>query len=144
MGWSKHHKDGLIYYSPQDCSQGYTLVTPTGGNSANLIDMEGRVCHRWHSEENIGYAYMLPDGHLLLRSGGARQGGQRVGGGAQSGAIRELDWEGNVVWEYHNPMIHHDFERLPNGCPARPKTFDSRKGGFSMARIPTGEFPSRN
>ena len=115
MGWSKHHKDGLIYYSPQDCSQGYTLVTPTGGNSANLIDMEGRVCHRWHSEENIGYAYMLPDGHLLLRSGGARQGGQRVGGGAQSGAIRELDWEGNVVWEYHNPMIHHDFERLPNG-----------------------------
>ncbi len=43
MGWSKHHKNGLIYHSPQDCYQGYTLVTPTSGNFANLIDMEGRV-----------------------------------------------------------------------------------------------------
>ena len=115
MGWSKHHKNGLIYCSLQDCYQGYTLVTTIGGNSANLIDLEGRICHRWQSEEDIGYAYMLPDGHLLLRSGGARQGGQRVEGGARSGVIRELDWEGNVVWEYNNPMIHHDFERLPNG-----------------------------
>lgn len=115
MGWSKHHRNGLIYHSPQDCYEGYTLVTSTGGNFTNLIDMEGRVCHQWQSEEDIGYAYMLPDGHLLLRSGGARQGGQRVEGVARSGAIRELDWEGNVVWEYNNPMIHHDFERLPNG-----------------------------
>ena len=76
--------------------------------------MEGRVCHQWQSED-IGYAYMLPDGHLLLRSGGVRQGRQRIEGGAPFGAIRELDWEGNVVWEYRNPMIHHDFERLPNG-----------------------------
>ena len=115
MGWSKHHKNGLIYYSPQKCSQGYTLVTPTGGNFVNLIDMEGRVCHRWQSEDDIGYAYLLPDGHLLLRTGGARQGGQQVEGGARSGAIRELDWEGELVWEYRNPMIHHDFERLANG-----------------------------
>ena len=77
--------------------------------------MEGRVCHRWQSEEGIGYAYMLPNGHLLLRSGGTRQGGQRVEGGARFGAIRELDWEGEVVWEYQNSMIHHDFERLSNG-----------------------------
>ena len=114
MGWSKHHKNGLIYYSPQKCSQGYTLVTPTGGNFANLIDMEGRVCHRWQSEDGIGYAYLLPDGHLLLRTGGARQGGQQVEGVARPGAIRELDWEGELVWEYQNPMIHHDFGRL--GC----------------------------
>ena len=79
MGWSKHHKNGLIYHSPDDCCQGYTLVTSTGGNFANLIDMEGRVCHQWQSED-IGYAYMLPDGHLLLRSGGVRQGGQRIEG----------------------------------------------------------------
>ena len=28
MGWSKHHKNGLIYYSPRECNLGYTLVTP--------------------------------------------------------------------------------------------------------------------
>ncbi len=42
MGWSKHHKNGLIHHSPQDCCQGYTLVTTTRGNFANLIDIDGR------------------------------------------------------------------------------------------------------
>ena len=31
------------------------------------------------------------------------------------GAIVELDWDGNQVWTYRNPMLHHDFVRLPNG-----------------------------
>ena len=100
MGWSKHHKNGLIYYSPQKCSQGYTLVTPTGGNFANLIDMEGRVCHRWQSEDGIGYAYLLHDGHLLLRTGGVRQGGQLVEaelGPERSGnSIGKANWSGNT------------------------------------------------
>ena len=115
MGWSSHHATGLIYYAPQHCYRGYTLFTTNGANHTNLIDMQGRICHRWHSEEAIGYSYLLPNGHLLFRSGGARQGGQRVIGGAGSGAIMELDWDGNLVWEYQNPMLHHDFERLPNG-----------------------------
>ena len=35
-------------------------------------------------------------------------------GGSSSGLI-ELDWEGNVVWRYDDPMIHHDFARMENG-----------------------------
>ncbi|MCH9017196.1 MAG: isocitrate lyase/phosphoenolpyruvate mutase family protein, partial [Chloroflexi bacterium] len=30
-------------------------------------------------------------------------------------ALLELDWDSNLVWEYRDPMLHHDFERLPNG-----------------------------
>jgi hypothetical protein len=26
-----------------------------------------------------------------------------------------LDWDSNLVWQYRNPMIHHDFDRLENG-----------------------------
>ena len=32
-----------------------------------------------------------------------------------AGAVLELDWDSNIVWEYRYPLLHHDFERLPNG-----------------------------
>ena len=40
-------------------------------------------------------------------------GAESIGGSSR--ALLELDWESNVVWEHRNPMLHHDFERLPNG-----------------------------
>ena len=118
MGWSQHHAVGLIHYAPQHSYRGYTLFTPTSGNYTYLIDMDGRVCHRWYLADGIGYSYLLPNGHLLLRTSGttgAGVWGQPPVGGAGAGAIVELDWDGNEVWEYHAPMLHHDFERLPNG-----------------------------
>ena len=40
MGWSLHHKTGLIHCSPQQAYRGYTLFsTNRGGYHANLIDM---------------------------------------------------------------------------------------------------------
>ena len=29
--------------------------------------------------------------------------------GANASLIREVDWDGNVIWEYKNKRIHHDF-----------------------------------
>lgn len=115
MGWSTHHPVGLIYYAPQHCYRGYTLTTNNRGFHANLIDMEGRICHRWHSSEGIGYAYLLPNGHLLLRTNPPEDAGGAEKIGGSSGALLELDWESNVVWEHHDPLIHHDYERLANG-----------------------------
>ncbi len=126
MGWSSHHhSNGLIYYSPQQAYRGYTLITNLNGHDTRLIDMEGRVCHAWHSNEGISYAYLLPSGNLLLRTGPAAEETSFLSrpeqellpnrGRTVSGAILELDWESNVVWEYRYPLLHHDFERLPNG-----------------------------
>lgn len=125
MGWSAHHPTGLIHYAPLHCYRGYTLVANVSGHDANLIDMEGRVCHTWHSDEGIGYAYLLANGHLLLRTG---PGAEEVsflhtperdllprGGRTVAGAILELDWDSNLVWAYRFPLLHHDFERLPSG-----------------------------
>ena len=83
------------------------------------------MCHTWRSDERIHYSYLLPNGHSLLRTGPA---GQEVsfldrperellprGGRTAAGAILELDWDSNVVWAYRDPLLHHDFERLPNG-----------------------------
>ena len=125
MGWSNHHPNGLIHYSPQGAYRGYTLITNVSGHDSRLIDMEGRVCHAWHSDEGIGYAYLLPNGNLLLRTGPAAEEVSflsrperellPIGGRTVAGAILELDWDSNVVWEYRYPLLHHDFERLPNG-----------------------------
>ncbi len=73
MGWSTNHPNGLIHYAPQQAYRGYTLVTNANGNDTRLIDMEGRVCHTWHSNEGIAYAYLLANGNLLLRTGPAAE-----------------------------------------------------------------------
>ena len=125
MGWSTHHPAGLIHYSAQSSYRGYTLFSNLGGHHTYLVDMEGHVCHTWRSDERIHYSYLLPNGHSLLRTGPA---GQEVsfldrperellprGGRTAAGAILELDWDSNVVWAYRDPLLHHDFERLPNG-----------------------------
>lgn len=116
MGWSSHHPIGLIHYDPQHSYRGYTLTfNSRSGYYANLIDMEGRICHRWETPQGIGYPVLLPSGNLLLRTHPPEDGGGAEVMGGSSGALLELDWESNVVWEYRNPLLHHDFQRLPNG-----------------------------
>ena len=115
MGWSVHHPHGLIYYAPQYCHRGYTLFANLRGYHASLIDMQGRICHRWHWEEGINYARLLPNGNLLLHTHAPRDPGGTEELGGAAAAILELDWEGTLVWEYRNPLLHHDFQRLPNG-----------------------------
>ncbi|MCY4417951.1 MAG: aryl-sulfate sulfotransferase [Chloroflexi bacterium] len=125
MGWSKNNPNGLIHYTPQLAYRGYTLVTNLNGQESRLIDMEGHICHTWHSSQGIGYSYLLPNGNLLLRTGPAAEETSFLerpemellprGGRTVAGAILELDWDSNVVWEYRYPLLHHDFERLPNG-----------------------------
>lgn len=115
MGRSIHHPVGLIYGTLGESYAGYTLITNNGGDHATLLDMEGRICHRWLSDEGIGYAYLLPNGNLLCRTSKVADVELVNGLGGSSKALLELDWDGNVVWEYRNDMLHHDFERLPNG-----------------------------
>ena len=141
MGWSSHHKNGLIYYNPQQSYRGYTLVaTNRGGKYANLIDMEGRICHRWYHPDEIVYGYLLPNGHLLFRSRTARAEGEGPQFGGRSMSLIELDWDGNEVWKYDSPdmYLHHDFERLLNGntltllwTPMSAELSAQVKGGFT-------------
>ena len=123
MGWSKHQPTGLVHRSPAGCYEGYTLFSAAGsrrsGNEgdvfATLVDMEGRVCHRWRCDEGIRYACLLTNGNLLVRTRPSPDldGAEPMGGA--SGAILELDPCGDVVWEYRDPALHHDYVRLASG-----------------------------
>ncbi len=114
MARSEHHPDGLIHYNPQLAYRGYTLFS-AGGDKALLIDMEGRIVHRWQSKRGITNPTLLPSGNLIaLASPSEAVQGQR-GLNGQAAACFELDWDSNEVWAFEDPWIHHDYERLPNG-----------------------------
>ena len=84
---------------------------------AVLMDMDGKVLHRWsreyldvfpqfgEAERNPNEAFwrrahLYPDGSILAIHDGL--------------AILKLDKDSNVIWANHN-LAHHDLEILPNG-----------------------------
>ena len=104
---------GLITYKRGYAYSGYTLFGPQCGQEIYLIDMLGNVVHRWVLPYRpADYGYLLEDGHLLF---GGRTGNSPVKFGGNGGVIMELDWQGEVVWSYEEPMLHHDFRRMLNG-----------------------------
>jgi hypothetical protein len=96
---------------------GYTLVAPMNSPNTYLLDMEGRVVHRWKSDCKPGLsAYLLENGHLLRA--GLLEDAPFEGSGT-GGRIQEFTWDGKLVWDFkfaddtHVP--HHDIKKLPNG-----------------------------
>jgi hypothetical protein len=112
MGRSIYHKDGLLYRAP-NLAYGYVLFCSINGQSANLIDTEGNLIHRWSHDAGILYGYILENGNLLCRTM-PTDVNLSPGLPGSSGMILELDWESQVVWKHEDPMMHHDFVRLPN------------------------------
>ena len=138
MGWSSFRKTGLTFDLPAQSVRGYTLFTPNGGSASYLIDMAGRIVHRWDlGAFTAFYARLQPSGNLLALTnpaGAARpeiapgavptfEQGLRMHGGNAT-ALQEFDWDGNIVWTYENPAIHHDFVRLPNGNTLLPLSIE--------------------
>ena len=138
MGWSVNRPTGLTHHLPQRSTKGYTLLTPHGGDSTYLIDMDGRIVHRWRlTDVRPAYAQLLDNGNLLLSVRPLDPGTppsrdemrknpppferrvQFIGG--HFGELRELDWEGNMVWQYVNNALHHDFVRLESGNTLFPE-----------------------
>ncbi|MDA0747652.1 MAG: aryl-sulfate sulfotransferase [bacterium] len=114
-GKTRQDTVGLIHYEPDKCYRGYTLFC--GGNPAcaYLIDMNGSICHRWTNERGIVHAKLLNNGNLVCRGAIVPlMEGQR-GTNAQASCVFELNWQGELVWEYRDDHLHHDHERLPNG-----------------------------
>jgi hypothetical protein len=106
---------GLTHKDAQRAFAGLTLFTPMSGDATHLLDMDGKVVHKWRAPEGTRayYARGLDNGNLMLQCSDGTEAGGAAGGRAAQ--IVELDWDGNVVWRYHNPRIHHDHFRRDNG-----------------------------
>ena len=108
---------GLRLREP-DAFEGYTLLGPLNSRNVYLVDMDGQVVHTWETTHRPGGQLLMLDNAHLLRAA-HKEGVPRFEGGGIGGLIQELDWDGQVVWQYElsndQRVLHHDFKRLPNG-----------------------------
>ena len=92
------------YWDSTKAYKGYTLFAASG--KTYLIDMEGYVIHQWNLGTN---PRLLESGNLLDATKSDPSG---------FGGFRELDWNGNTVWEYAETRTgyapHHDWTRIYN------------------------------
>jgi len=110
---------GTIAYDERRSFGGYTLLSPVAARASYLIDMHGEVVHRWDLPEGMSIfkqVYLLDNGRLLRAVKPTERGLDKQGPG---GTLQEVDWSGNVVWEYQSPdqftRLREDYKRLPNG-----------------------------
>jgi hypothetical protein len=132
FAWPTVFPTGTTVYDPERAFNGYTLIHGPGPKGKPgiepfenpgkyyLIDMNGNVVHEWKIPYRAQHAVLLPNGNILMNC----QDGKAMPGrpgfppfhlGAALGWLYELDWDGNVVFKYFVPAMHHDFDKLENG-----------------------------
>ncbi|MBB3222020.1 aryl-sulfate sulfotransferase [Pseudoduganella umbonata] len=132
------HPTGVTRYEPDRAWNGYVLFTGQD-KKTRLIDMNGNEVKQWPYE---GFPPVLLDpaltkgkkGNVLLQLA-QLPGVQQAGNGLGNKAIGEVDWNGNVLWQwgagsqdaYASASVdsggapggaakqHHDWGRLTNG-----------------------------
>jgi len=108
---------GVLTYDQSSTYDGYTLFAATYSTKTYLMNNEGQIVHTWNSEYNAGLHAVLLDNGNLLRAGAVPPFPLVTGG--LGGIVEEIDWDGNVVWQYklanNNEISHHTFHRMPNG-----------------------------
>ncbi len=125
-------------------SRGYTLLTTFGNyekldewQDIHLVDLFGKPVHEWKTEYAPFYAVLKKNGNLVVAL--IDPANELNPGG--TGIIQELDWSGNVLWEYKNENLKLDFDILPNGNVAAvvaekvpANVAEKIKGGFPDAK----------
>jgi hypothetical protein len=130
MSWPYKYESGVTLYDKTSACRGYTLITLTSENHASqpnekygevlLIDMKGDTVHSWKTPFPVFYSRLMPDGNLIAVLRCSKDGSQRFDFGkakmgGETGLLMEFDWEGNIVFQYFDPMMHHDFLKRTNG-----------------------------
>ncbi|GAJ16933.1 unnamed protein product, partial [marine sediment metagenome] len=114
MGIARTNLKGVTHYVHSNTYNGYTLFTPLGIRETMLIDMKGRVVHQWKVPYPPAlYGVLLNSGNLLYA--GQLENGPLASFKGAGGELLEVDWNGNVVWNYQDRYLHHSFCRLFNG-----------------------------
>mgnify|MGYP001097217182 CR=1 FL=1 len=104
----------VVVYNHARAYHGFTLIAPLGARRASLVNMDGVPVHSWDLPYPVvGDAVLLPTGRLLYCAQGEDVALPELEGAA--GSIVEVDWDGNIVWRYDDPRLHHTFSRTESG-----------------------------
>ncbi len=122
MGHPTIYPTGATIYNPEKCWSGYTIF-PAAGQGAMLIDMNGNEVHLWRDLQ--GFPNKIFPGGYVMGSRGVRN---PIFGLQDQVDLVQVDFSGNVVWEYNRSEFiedpgekpqwmarqHHDFQREGN------------------------------
>ena len=86
---------------------GYTLFNKRGTPTLYLIDNQGREVHRWELARRTLFARLLENGNLLTFARDLDREPER--------SVREVDRNGDILWDCVQGIPHHDFLKMPNG-----------------------------
>ncbi|MBT3227626.1 MAG: PQQ-binding-like beta-propeller repeat protein [Candidatus Marinimicrobia bacterium] len=117
MGGIARRKNlGVTFHNRQKSYQGYTYLDPYfEQNRAYLIDNDGDVVHYWDLPGMFAdWTELLPNGNVLAPVRKNLKDGPKFPGFCGA-TIYEVDWDGNIVWEYEDDFQHHAVKRLDNG-----------------------------
>ncbi len=104
---------GLTFYNRAKAYTGVILLVPVDGHGVWLIDMMGSIIHYWETSYKPIYAELLPNGNLLYM--GQDDNSPLTEFEGSGGCVQEVDWDGNVIWEYQDPYLHHAPHRAKGG-----------------------------
>jgi outer membrane protein assembly factor BamB len=109
---------GLRGCDTDRASPGFTLFAPMGtASTVYLIDLAGEIVHTWCMPYPPGlYGYLTERGTLVYNGRiDSRDDGLLGSSPWKGGALLEVDWQGEVLWEVRHPDHHHDGIRLASG-----------------------------
>lgn len=123
MGQPTIYPTGTTRYDADKAYNGYTLITNDQAVGAVLVDMRGNVVRHW--KDLMGFPNKMIRGGYVFGNRGVRD--SRFGYQDRVDLI-QVDWDGNVVWEFNKKEYiedegqepqwmarqHHDFQRAGN------------------------------
>jgi outer membrane protein assembly factor BamB len=114
MGYSPYSPRGLVHRDAGRSFPGYTIFATMSGDCVYLLNGAGETVRTWQPPASLKPfgAEIRENGNLFLH---CTDGSERWPFGGASAALIELDWDGNLVWQYRDPVLHHDSCWLRNG-----------------------------
>jgi len=105
----------VTVHDPTRAWNGLNLYVAGHAEEANLLDMTGRVLHRWHFElDSLEHAKTLPENRMrFLRHAALYPDGSLLALYDYQ-ALVKMDERSNLQWVFWGGP-HHDFEVQPNG-----------------------------
>jgi hypothetical protein len=114
-------KRGVTRYDPARAQNGLTLYSSTHEQAAYLMDMQGKVVHRWHMnfsalwDESAAVKHPRDDGFIYIEKARVLPNGDlialytAIGDTPWGYGIAKLNARSEVIWKYL-AHAHHDFE----------------------------------
>ncbi len=129
---------GLTGYDPSKAFDGYTLFATLQGTKAYVVDMMGEVVNTWTlttdpRERSVFSVQLLETGNLFAAMHQQEENAPPFV--FKGGVLMEVDWDGNVIWQFEDEDQHHDARVLPNGnllilrAEALPAELEARPRG---------------